>query len=154
MLFKGGITQAKIAHERSNGQGRIHMNVLWEMGAVEPILHGVLSAVKGFNSWGNLWRRHAFRLAEICVHYGVYYYPIVSSARAFHILWRKRAYHRFSEALGVVYEDPWLGGIMDCQTVKIHLSLSFLFKGFSSAPDNARMWSRRSSYFMAGVFGH
>ena len=44
---QGGITQAKIAYERSNGQGRIHMNVLWEMGAVEPILHGVLSKVKG-----------------------------------------------------------------------------------------------------------
>jgi hypothetical protein len=40
----------------------------------------------------------------------VYYYPIVSSARAFRALW-KRAYHRFSDLLGgVVYEDPWLAG--------------------------------------------
>ena len=45
--IQGGITQARIAHERSNGRGRIHMNVLWEMGAVEPILHGVLSQIKG-----------------------------------------------------------------------------------------------------------
>lgn len=108
--IQGGITQAKIAHERSNGQGRIHMNVLWEMGAVEPILHGVLSAVKGLIHGVTCGAGMPFRLAEICVHYGVYYYPIVSSARAFHILW-KRAYHRFSEALGgVVYEDPWLAG--------------------------------------------
>lgn len=28
----GGIIQAKIAREQSNGKGRIHMNVLWEMG--------------------------------------------------------------------------------------------------------------------------
>jgi nitronate monooxygenase len=40
----------------------------------------------------------------------VYYYPIVSSARAFRALW-KRAYHRVSEWLGgVVYEDPWRAG--------------------------------------------
>ena len=45
--IKGGITQARLAHERSNGKGRVHMNVLWEMGAVEPILHGVLSQTKG-----------------------------------------------------------------------------------------------------------
>ena len=42
--------------------------------------------------------------------YGLYYYPIISSGRAFRALW-KRAYHKFSELLGgVVYEDPWLAG--------------------------------------------
>jgi hypothetical protein len=51
-----------------------------------------------------------YRIAEICAHYGVHYYPIVSSARAFRALW-KRAYHKFQEWLGgVVYEDPWLAG--------------------------------------------
>src|SRR5690606_626495 len=44
---KGGITQAQIAHERANGQGRIHMNVLWEMGGSERILQGVLEGAKG-----------------------------------------------------------------------------------------------------------
>ncbi len=106
----GGITQARIAHERSNGQGRIHMNVLWEMGAVEPILHGVLSQTKGLVHGVTCGAGMPFKLAEICVSYGLFYYPIVSSARAFHILW-KRAYSRFSESLGgVVYEDPWLAG--------------------------------------------
>ena len=108
--IQGGITQARIAHERSNGQGRIHMNVLWEMGAVEPILHGVLSQVKGLVHGVTCGAGMPYKLAEICVHYGVYYYPIVSSARAFRILW-KRAYHKFSKSLGgVVYEDPWLAG--------------------------------------------
>ena len=51
-----------------------------------------------------------YRLAEIAARYGVHYYPIVSSARAFRALW-KRAYHKFRDWLGgVVYEDPWLAG--------------------------------------------
>ena len=51
-----------------------------------------------------------YKIAEICPRYGVYYYPIVSSGRAFRALW-KRAYHRFRDWLGgVVYEDPWLAG--------------------------------------------
>ena len=42
--------------------------------------------------------------------YKVFYYPIVSSARAFNALW-KRSYRKTSEFLGgVVYEDPWLAG--------------------------------------------
>lgn len=108
--IKGGITQARIAHEVSNGQGRIHMNVLWEMGAVEPILHGILAQVKGLIHGVTCGAGMPYKLAEICSHYGVFYYPIVSSARAFKILW-KRAYSRFSDFLGgVVYEDPWLAG--------------------------------------------
>lgn len=108
--IRGGITQARIAHERSNGQGRIHMNVLWEMGAVEPILHGVLSQTKGLVHGVTCGAGMPYKLAEICQHYGVYYYPIVSSARAFRILW-KRSYHKVPDALGaVVYEDPWLAG--------------------------------------------
>ena len=52
----------------------------------------------------------SYRIAEICARYGVYYYPIVSSTRAFRALW-KRAYHKFRDMLGaVVYEDPWLAG--------------------------------------------
>src|ERR1700732_3207086 len=43
----GGIHQARVAHERSNGEGRVHMNVLWEMAAAERVLHGVLEGAKG-----------------------------------------------------------------------------------------------------------
>src|SRR5262249_53189734 len=51
-----------------------------------------------------------YRVAEIAQHFGLYYYPIVSSARAFRALWL-RAYHKFRDLLGgVVYEDPWLAG--------------------------------------------
>jgi nitronate monooxygenase len=106
----GGITQARIAHEVSNGQGRIHMNVLWEMAAAERILHGILEGSKGLIHGVTCGAGMPYKVAEIAVSYGIHYYPIVSSARAFRALW-KRAYHKFSDNLGgVVYEDPWLAG--------------------------------------------
>jgi NAD(P)H-dependent flavin oxidoreductase YrpB (nitropropane dioxygenase family) len=106
----GGIEQARVAHERSNGQGRIHVNVLWEMAAAERILNGVLEGARGLIHGVTCGAGMPYRIAEICASYGVHYYPIVSSARAFRALW-KRAYHKFSEWLGgVVYEDPWLAG--------------------------------------------
>ncbi|MDR0631029.1 MAG: nitronate monooxygenase [Holosporales bacterium] len=106
----GGISQAKIAYETACGRGRIHMNVMWEMGSVEAVLHGILSKVKNLIHGVTCGAGMPFRLAEICAKYNIKYYPIVSSARAFNILWR-RAYSRLSEWLGgVVYEDPWLAG--------------------------------------------
>ena len=108
--IRGGITQAQIAHEESGGRGRIHMNVLWEMGGAERILHGVLEGAKGLIHGVTCGAGMPYKLAELCTAYGVFYYPIVSSGRAFNALWR-RAYNRFPERLGaVVYEDPWLAG--------------------------------------------
>ena len=108
--IRGGIQQARIAHERSNGEGRVHMNVLWEMGACERILHGVLEGAKGLVHGVTCGAGMPYKVAEIAAHYGCYYYPIVSSARAFRALWL-RAFNRFPQLLGgVVYEDPWLAG--------------------------------------------
>jgi nitronate monooxygenase len=107
---RGALYQARVAHEIGSGLGRIHMNVLWEMAAAETILHRTLEAAKGIINGVTCGAGMPYRVAEICASYGVYYYPIVSSARAFRALW-KRAYHRFREWLGgVVYEDPWLAG--------------------------------------------
>ena len=51
-----------------------------------------------------------FKLGEIASKFDIFYYPIVSSARAFKILFL-RAYKSFLPKLGaVVYEDPWLAG--------------------------------------------
>ncbi|MCX8507134.1 MAG: nitronate monooxygenase [Alphaproteobacteria bacterium] len=108
--IQGGIAQARIAHDIAGKNGRIHMNVLWEMAAAEEILHGVLEGAKGLIHGVTCGAGMPYRIAEISAQYGVSYYPIVSSARAFRALW-KRAYHRFPEFLGgVVYEDPWLAG--------------------------------------------
>ena len=108
--IKGGVAQAQVAHEISNGNGRIHMNMLWELADSERILTGVLERAKGLINGVTCGAGLPYRLGELASRFGVYYYPIVSSARAFQVLW-KRAYSRFVEYLGgVVYEDPWLAG--------------------------------------------
>ena len=108
--IKGGIAQARIAHDVMGKNGRLHINVLWEMGGAERVLHGVLEGAKGLIHGVTCGAGMPYRIAEICAQYGLHYYPIVSSARAFRALW-KRAYHKFSHLLGgVVYEDPWLAG--------------------------------------------
>jgi len=169
MSIKGAICQAKIAHEMSGDNGRVHMNVLWEMGGSLPILEGVMDACDDLvvslrqkapekyqdrigrigASIGERFQRtlgtlrfqyqkrlgaalplvdnvlgevknlvHGitcgagmpYKLAEMASKYGIYYYPIVSSARAFKALWL-RSYKNCPEYLGgVVYEDPWLAG--------------------------------------------
>jgi NAD(P)H-dependent flavin oxidoreductase YrpB (nitropropane dioxygenase family) len=110
MGIDGGITQAKIAYERSNGKGRVHMNVLWEMGGAERILEGILEKAKGMVHGVTCGAGMPYKLSEIAAKYNVDYFPIVSSMRAFRALW-KRAYHKCQDLLGgVVYEDPWLAG--------------------------------------------
>jgi NAD(P)H-dependent flavin oxidoreductase YrpB (nitropropane dioxygenase family) len=108
--IKGGITQAQKAYETANGNGRIHMNILWEMGAAERILHGILEGTKGIINGVTCGAGMPYKIAEVAAHYGLYYYPIISSARAFRALWL-RAFHKCRDWLGaVVYEDPWLAG--------------------------------------------
>jgi len=107
---RGAIHQARVAHETAGGAGRIHINVLWEMGGAERVLLGALEGAKGLIHGVTCGAGMPYRLAEIAASFNVSYYPIVSSSRAFRALW-KRSYHRFSEWLGgVVYEDPWLAG--------------------------------------------
>jgi hypothetical protein len=80
------------------------------MGGSERVLKGVLEGAKGLIHGVTCGAGMPYKMAEICDSFGVYYYPIVSSARAFRALW-KRAYHKFADRLGgVVYEDPWLAG--------------------------------------------
>lgn len=114
--IKGGISQARIASEiDSTNNGAIHMNILWEMGGAMKILEGILDGCKkkfgrnlihGVTAGAGM----PYKLGEICSKHSVFYYPIISSMRAFAILW-KRAYINFKDLLGgVVYEDPWLAG--------------------------------------------
>ncbi len=108
--ISGGIAQARIAHDLSGGNGAVHMNVLWEMGGAERILHGVLEGAKGLIHGITCGAGMPYRLADIAQKYGVHYYPIVSSMRAFRALW-KRSYEKAADLLGgVVYECPWKAG--------------------------------------------
>jgi len=106
----GGVRQARVAHEVASGNGRLHMNVLWEMGGAERVLNGVLEQASGIIDGVTCGAGMPFRLAPLAAHYKVHYYPIISSARAFRALWL-RSYRKAPEWLGgVVYEDPWLAG--------------------------------------------
>jgi len=106
----GGISQVQQAHELAGERGRIHANILWEMGAAERVITGVLEGAKGLIHGLTCGAGMPYRLSDIAARFGIHYYPIVSSARAFNALW-KRAYHKAANLLGgVVYEDPWLAG--------------------------------------------
>jgi len=108
--IEGGLTQLRQAHDIAGGNGRLHVNVLWEMGGAQEILHGILKEAKGIVNGVTCGAGMPFKLAEIAAQYGVHYYPIVSSGRAFRALWL-RSYRKAPDLLGgVVYEDPWLAG--------------------------------------------
>lgn len=106
----GGVAQVKQAFEISNGKGAVNINVLWEMGGAQQVLHGILEQTKGMVAGVTCGAGMPYKLSDIAQQYGVNYLPIISSARAFRALW-KRAYHKVPALLGaVVYEDPWLAG--------------------------------------------
>ncbi|MCZ8170255.1 MAG: nitronate monooxygenase, partial [Brevundimonas sp.] len=106
----GAVEQVRRAHDIASGRGAININVLWEMGGAQQILEGVLDKARGLVTGVTCGAGMPYKLSEIAARFGVYYLPIVSSARAFRALW-KRAYHKVPEWLGaVVYEDPWLAG--------------------------------------------
>ena len=95
--ISGGIAQARRAYDIAGGKGRIHANVLWEMGGAERVMTGVLEGAKGLIHGITCGAGMPYRLAEIAARFNVHYYPIVSSARAFNALW-KRAYHKAANA--------------------------------------------------------
>src|SRR6201989_71913 len=106
----GAVQQVQRAYDIANGRGAININVLWEMGGAQRVLHGVLEKTKGLVAGVTCGAGMPYKLSEIAASYGVNYLPIVSSGRAFNALW-KRAYSKAAEWLAaVVYEDPWLAG--------------------------------------------
>lgn len=108
--ISGGIEQAQRARDIGGPKARIHANILWEMGGAERVVRGVLEGARGLINGITCGAGMPYKLAEIARDFGVHYYPIVSSGRAFSALW-KRSYSKVNEWLGgVVYEDPWLAG--------------------------------------------
>ncbi|WP_448578785.1 NAD(P)H-dependent flavin oxidoreductase [Thermaurantiacus sp.] len=113
--IEGAVQQVKRAFDMASeelraGRGALNINVLWEMGGAQRVLEGVLERTKGLVHGVTCGAGMPYRLSDIAARHGVYYYPIISSARAFRALW-KRAYARAAEWMGaVVYEDPWLAG--------------------------------------------
>ena len=108
--IKGGLAQAQRAWDITGGKGRIHVNILWEMGGAERIVDELLTQAKGLIHGVTCGAGMPYRLSDIATKFNVPYYPIISSARAFNALWR-RSYSKAAGLLGgVVYEDPWLAG--------------------------------------------
>lgn len=108
--IKGTISQIKRARDIAGEKGRIHINALWEMGGTEHILNETLGKVKDLVNGVVCGAGMPYKLAEIASKYKTYYYPIVSSMRAFRILWT-RSFYKTKEWLGgVVYECPWRAG--------------------------------------------
>ena len=108
--IKAAISQARRAFDISGKMGKIHMNVLWEMGGAKRVLEGVLEKAKDVISGVTCGAGMPYQLADIAKKYETYYFPIVSSARALRALW-KRSYHKAANLLGgVVYECPWKAG--------------------------------------------
>ncbi len=106
----GAVEQVRRAFEIAGGKGAININVLWEMGGAQRVLHGVLERTKGMVAGVTCGAGMPYKLSEIAAQYEVSYLPIVSSGRAFRALW-KRAYSKVAHLLSaVVYEDPWLAG--------------------------------------------
>ena len=113
--IRGAVEQVRRAYDIAGdeiraGRGALNINVLWEMGGAQRVLEGTLEQTKGMLHGVTCGAGMPYKLSEIAARHGVYYYPIISSGRAFRALW-KRAYSNASEWLGaVVYEDPWLAG--------------------------------------------
>jgi len=106
----GAVEQVRRAFDIAGGKGAININVLWEMGGAQRVLHGVLERTRGMVAGVTCGAGMPYKLSEIAASYEVSYLPIVSSGRAFRALW-KRAYSKAAEWLAaVVYEDPWLAG--------------------------------------------
>ncbi|GHU27353.1 2-nitropropane dioxygenase [Bacilli bacterium] len=108
--INGILSHAKMARDIALGRGRLHMNVMWEMGGTEKILDAALSKLKGMVQGIVCGAGLPYRLGDICAKFKINYFPIVSSMRAFRVLWKK-SYERAKEWLGgVVYECPWRAG--------------------------------------------
>ena len=104
------ISHGKRARDISAGNGRIHINFLWEIGGIEEIIKASLPHLEGIVHGVTAGAGMPIRLGEIASKSSMYYYPIVSSMRAFRILWKK-SYKDYSKFLGgVVYECPWRAG--------------------------------------------
>ena len=121
--ISGAIEQAKIARDIAGKNAPIHINILWEMAAAEEILTRTLEKTSNIIDGVTCGAGMPYKLSEIAANFGIYYYPIVSSARAFNALW-KGPTGKLPNILVELYMKTlgWPEDIMGCQIVKIHLT--------------------------------
>jgi nitronate monooxygenase len=68
---QGALTQARRAYELASGMGRIHANILWEMGAAERIITEVLEQAKGVINGITCGAGMPYRLSDIAARFNV-----------------------------------------------------------------------------------
>lgn len=108
--IQGAIDQARLAYTISEGKGLVNLNILWEMGGTERILEGALPACAQYLYGLTAGAGMPYNLGAIAAKHGLHFLPIVSSVRAFRVLWT-RAYAQYKHQLAaIVYEDPWKAG--------------------------------------------
>ena len=108
--IQGALTQARQACEITGGKGRIHANILWEMGGAERIITEVLEQAKGMINGITCGAGMPYRLSDIAAR-------VQRSLLPHHLV--RPSVQRVVEAGlsktaellgGVVYEDPgWPG---------------------------------------------
>ena len=110
--IEGGIAQAKRAwDDHLGGTGRIHANILWEMGGAERVITGGARGREGADAWADVRGRDAVSPVG---HRGAVRHPLLPDRQ----LLGARSTRCGSGPTarrprllgGVVYEDPWLAG--------------------------------------------
>src|SRR3546814_1248971 len=61
----GAVQQVQRAHEIADGKGAININVLWEMGGAQRVLHGVLERTRGLVAGVTCGAGMPYKLSEI-----------------------------------------------------------------------------------------
>jgi nitronate monooxygenase len=77
--IQGSIEQAQRARDICGPKGRIHANILWEMGGAERVINGVLEGAKGLIQGITCGAGMPYRLSDIAARFNVHYYPICSA---------------------------------------------------------------------------
>lgn len=67
----GGIAQVRIAREVAGSLGMINVNLLWEMGAAEEVIEGILEAAPGMVDGLTCGAGMPYRLSEIAARHKV-----------------------------------------------------------------------------------
>src|SRR3546814_5780360 len=62
---EGAVQQVQRAHEIADGKGAININVLWEMGGAQRVLHGVLERTRGLVAGVTCGAGMPYKLSEI-----------------------------------------------------------------------------------------
>ena len=147
----GGITQARIA-PRGSRRPRPHPHECpVGDGGAERILHGILEGSKGLIHGVTCGAGMPYKVAEIAASYGIHYYPIVSSARAFRALW-KRAYHKFSDisAAWSTKTRGWPAATTACPTARTRRAGGPVPPRAGAPPDDEQFGLETTPIVMAG----